>query len=756
MSRWQRKQRKMRNSRKISLGVALLFAFVAIVTVLCVRGCGVKGLRNEKKIVLLHTFSKDNKGYETYYSELENTLKKNGITPEIREYFLDFDKGSKVAQQRIINYRDTVTKEDWHPDIIICDGDASLNALYKMIKDSNFPRKRIRTMKTIACGVHYPNWKIAREYPNIIILTDYIDYVTNLMMAHDISKKNIIEIDEELHSSASSIRLELRKAINRPPFINYEERGDSIDENMLLKKYRDSIIVTGLETKRNLPGGKCRVSFARRKSKNDNVMTFSPMRACYYNEEGNVLAGFLATYKTMAQDAGKQATLILNGVKFNQLRSHDHKKDFVMNYDVMMRHGMKYEDYKDSFVIENVPFSVARPELYLVLVIGIVMLCLGITTGIAILFMRIKEYNKRNELNGMIESAELSREALASADGRLIRSGEELELLLKDIKEEYQKDADELRKLLFVEGTHVKDLLLPMQRKAITNKPQKKGVYEWWRAIINIEKRDNGIFDIQGILINVDENKRREAMLKKMEAIAIETKKKEDFLTAVSHEIRTPLNAILGFCDILSMTNYGEFPEEDYKMIKDSILTNNNSLTKIITDILLFSKLEMNNVQYIFDDIDVARYITDFYDNEIEKMYIPNKVTLMQGRDKVLIRTDKFHLKNILMQYISNASKFSSENSEIRIGWQYHLNTKMMEIFVEDDGIGISIDKQSALFGLFWKDNEFVPGIGIGLNIVKTLADGMGGEVRIDSRPNVGSRFSILFKKVGECEPIQR
>lgn len=732
---------------------------MAVVAAFCIVRFGGGERSKDKKIVLLHTFSEDNNGYDTYYRELESTLRKEGITPEIREYFLDFDKGEEAARHRIIHYKDTVMKEDWHPDIIICDGDASLNELYKMMKDKMFPRENIKTMKTIACGIHYPNWEIARDYPNIVILTDYIDYIANLMMAHEISKKAVIEVDEELHSSASDIRSELLKAIMRPPFINHSERKEEITEEMLKTTLKDSIIITGLnadDKTSDIHVGKCRMSFAKRKANNDNIMTFTPMRACFYDEDSQVLAGFLATYKTIAHDAAMHAAQVLNGTDISLLRSHDHKKDFVMNYNVMKRLGMEYKDYKDSYIIENVPFNVARPELYLILIIGIILLCIGITTGIAILYLRIREYNRQSELQGLMESAELSREALASADGRIIRSGEELEMILKDINEEYQKDADELRQLLFVEGTHVKDLLLPMQRKAIGQSNESRKAYEWWRAIINIEKGEKGIFDIQGILINVDENKRREAMLKKMEEIAIETKKKEDFLTAVSHEIRTPLNAILGFCDILSMTNYGDFPEEEYAMIKQSILSNNYSLTKIITDILLFSKLETNNVQYIFDEIDVARFVTNFYENEVEKLYINNKVKLMAGRDKVLIHADKFHLTNILMQYISNASKFSSDNSEIRIGWQYHLNTKMMEIFVEDDGIGIPLDKQSALFGLFWKDNEFVPGIGIGLNIVKTLADGMGGEVRIDSRPDVGSRFSILFKKNGECEPIER
>ncbi|MCQ2220658.1 MAG: HAMP domain-containing histidine kinase [Prevotella sp.] len=737
----------------------LLLALMAVVAVICIVRFRGGEQSKDKKIVLLHTFSEDNNGYDTYYRELESTLKKEGITPEIREYFLDFDKGIEAAKHRIIHYKDTVMKEDWHPDIIICDGDASLNELYKMMKDKMFPRENIRNMKTIACGVHYPNWEIARDYPNIVILTDYIDYITNLMMAHEISKKAVIEVDEELHSFASDIRSELLKAIMRPPFINNSLRKEHITEEILRTTLRDSIIVTGLDVNDNtsdIQVGKCRMSFAKRKADNNDIMTFTPMRACFYDEDSQVLAGFLATYKTMAHDAAMHAAQVLNGTDISQLRSHDHKKDFVMNYNVMKRFGMEYKDYEDSFIIENVPFSVAHPQLYLVLIIGIILLCIGITTGIAVLFLRIREYNRQSELQGLIESAELSREALASADGRIIRSGDELEMLLKDVDEEYQKDADELRQLLFVEGTHVKDILLPMQRKAIVQRDESKKVYEWWRAIINIEKMGNGVFDIQGILINVDENKRREAMLKKMEQIAIDTKKKEDFLTAVSHEIRTPLNAILGFCDILAMTNYGDFPEEEYVMMKQSILSNNYSLTKIITDILLFSKLETNNVQYVFEDIDAARFVTDFYKNDVDKLHINNNVKLMAGRDKVLIHADRFHLTNILMQYISNASKFSSENSEIRIGWQYHLNTKMMEIFVEDDGIGISLDKQSALFGLFWKDNEFVPGIGIGLNIVKTLVEGMGGEVRIDSRPDIGSRFSILFKKSGECEPIER
>jgi len=74
----------------------------------------------------------------------------------------------------------------------------------------------------------------------------------------------------------------------------------------------------------------------------------------------------------------------------------------------------------------------------------------------------------------------------------------------------------------------------------------------------------------------------------------------------------------------------------------------------------------------------------------------------------------------------------------------YHLNSDKAEFYVEDTGCGIPKEKQEIAFGLFWKDNGFIPGLGLGLNVAKKLADGMELELGVESKVGFGSKFSLL------------
>ena len=114
-------------------------------------------------------------------------------------------------------------------------------------------------------------------------------------------------------------------------------------------------------------------------------------------------------------------------------------------------------------------------------------------------------------------------------------------------------------------------------------------------------------------------------------------------------------------------------------------------------------------------------------------------------------------VKYIMNQLISNAFKFTKSGNIIITSF-YHFKEQKIELRIEDSGCGISQEKQTAVFNLFWKDNEFVPGLGLGLNISHKLAEGMNARLEVDSREGYGSAFSLLMdatiKKETEKETV--
>lgn len=396
-------------------------------------------------------------------------------------------------------------------------------------------------------------------------------------------------------------------------------------------------------------------------------------------------------------------------------------------------------------ILATIPLNATLMKVLIVLLCTIAVACV-----VYALMLIYKNKSIRN-YNNLQEAIFYSKKALMSGGGLIIESPQQLLQIIDDASEKCNEAIDRLRSAMYTEGVHSEELLLK-QKSIFWDNPKGNDGYEWWKIVFHVVKDNtDGTFSVYGYMFSIDNTKRREERLKLSESLALEAKQREDFLMNVSHEIRTPLNAIMGFSDIIAMTDYDSLSPEEHENMSDAIMNNNAMLTKIISDILIFSKTETNRMEYVFRDIDAAEFMYSFYEDVKKEVGKDHNVELRLGRDRIMIHVDPYRLRDIMQQYVSNAVKFSPEGSCIRLGWQYHLNSRKMEFYVEDDGIGIPVYKHSEVFGLFWKNDEFVPGIGIGLSLVRTLAEAMGGEVDLDSRAGVGSRFSVFFKKVDKA-----
>lgn len=396
-------------------------------------------------------------------------------------------------------------------------------------------------------------------------------------------------------------------------------------------------------------------------------------------------------------------------------------------------------------ILATIPLNATLMKVLIVLLCTIAVACVVYALMLIYKNKSIRNYNK------LQEAIFYSKKALMSGGGLIIESPQQLLQIIDDASEKCNEAIDRLRSAMYTEGVHSEELLLK-QKSIFWDNPKDNDGYEWWKIVFHVVKDNtDGTFSVYGYMFSIDNTKRREERLKLSESLALEAKQREDFLMNVSHEIRTPLNAIMGFSDIIAMTDYDSLSPEEHENMSDAIMNNNAMLTKIISDILIFSKTETNRMEYVFRDIDAAEFMYSFYEDVKKEVGKDHNVELRLGRDKIMIHVDPYRLRDIMQQYVSNAVKFSPEGSCIRLGWQYHLNSRKMEFYVEDDGIGIPVYKHSEVFGLFWKNDEFVPGIGIGLSLVRTLAEAMGGEVDLDSRAGVGSRFSVFFKKVDKA-----
>lgn len=252
---------------------------------------------------------------------------------------------------------------------------------------------------------------------------------------------------------------------------------------------------------------------------------------------------------------------------------------------------------------------------------------------------------------------------------------------------------------------------------------------------------------------NITELKKTEIELIKAKEKAEESDRlKTAFLQNMSHEIRTPMNAIMGFSSLL-VNNFNN--KEKLHNFSKIIEQRCNDLLDIINDILDISKIESGQNNVNIEECDLNRLFTELslffgdYQKRTNKQHIQLKMLQTSDENIARIKTDKLKLKQILINLISNAFKFT-ESGWVECGFSRE-NDKVL-FYVSDTGIGIPKDKYSCVFERFVQLKQLsarnIGGTGLGLSIVKGLVELLGGNVWLESECNKGTTFFFTINYI--------
>jgi len=266
----------------------------------------------------------------------------------------------------------------------------------------------------------------------------------------------------------------------------------------------------------------------------------------------------------------------------------------------------------------------------------------------------------------------------------------------------------------------------------------------------------------EGMLKNITQRKRVEQFKVEKEAAEAAALAKSEFLANMSHEIRTPLNAVIGLTDLMTRTNLDP-KQTDYL---DKIQLSAHSLLKIINDILDFSKIEAGKLHLEETDFqlrDLLDNILDMLSGKAAEKGIELIISISDDMPCAL-KGDPLRLGQVLINLISNAIKFTKEGEVIvRVSLIKKEGDRVrLRFSVKDSGIGISRQQISKLFSAFTQADSSTTrkygGTGLGLVISRRLAEMMGGEIRAESEPGMGSTFFFtaelgLQPDVNEIKP---
>ena len=226
---------------------------------------------------------------------------------------------------------------------------------------------------------------------------------------------------------------------------------------------------------------------------------------------------------------------------------------------------------------------------------------------------------------------------------------------------------------------------------------------------------------------------------------------KSEFLANMSHELRTPLNAIVGYTSLLLDGTYGDLPSEQTQPL-ERVLSGSQDLLTLINSVLDLSKLNAGMMPVFLEDIDVAELAGEVVET-MRGLAIRKGLALTSDKGPpLLLRGDRTKIKQILINLIGNAVKFTDKGS-VRLSSAVDAARGRAIISVTDTGPGIPQGSLATIFEEFRQldgsSKREHGGTGLGLAIVKKLAALMGGEIEVRSRVGEGSVFSIALPTPG-------
>lgn len=263
-----------------------------------------------------------------------------------------------------------------------------------------------------------------------------------------------------------------------------------------------------------------------------------------------------------------------------------------------------------------------------------------------------------------------------------------------------------------------------------------------WVRVIGIAEFQNGdCRRVFGLCQDIDASNKIKIALKEAD------RSKTAFLANVSHEIRTPLNTIIGYPQLI-LQEIDEISRADMRRYAEMILDRGRHLLSLLNDIIDISKIESDQIALDIRPLDVRRFM-ESAQAALTPLARPGGQRLECVVDEAVgfADADDLRLQQVLANLVSNAVKASPAGARIRV--RASKQGDAVEFAVSDEGRGIPSEKLAKIFDSFYRADTYAvedrTGTGLGLAIVKRIVDLHGGSIRVDSRPDAGSVFTVAL-----------
>ncbi|MCG2615340.1 PAS domain-containing sensor histidine kinase [Terrimonas sp. NA20] len=218
---------------------------------------------------------------------------------------------------------------------------------------------------------------------------------------------------------------------------------------------------------------------------------------------------------------------------------------------------------------------------------------------------------------------------------------------------------------------------------------------------------------------------------------------KTRFVSMASHEFRTPLSTVLSSAALISKYTEGDQQDQRNRHV-DKIRNSVKHLNDLLEDFLSLGKLDEGKVETHPSEFNAKEAILDIFD-DLKGLLKPGQEFAYEHTGSEELFSDRKMIKNIFVNLLTNAIKFSDEGKVIEI--KSHVNEEGLQFSVKDHGIGIPEEDQQHLFSSFFRGKNVlnIQGTGLGLHIIKRYLSIINGTIQLESKLNKGTKFDVFI-----------